>query len=223
MGGILLSFGAMVSLMVGGGSHGLATDNPGLNKLITAAIFPIGLIMIILTGSELVTSNMAIFVVSTLRRRTPWWSYPANIFPVFLGNLCGSLLVAGLFAKSSGIFDAEPYRSYVIAFAMAKVHPNWAQIFVKGIACNFVVAAELPVFVFVCLGYDHVGYYIWKSMIPAFLGNAVGAALLAVPLTLFFLMGHNSSSALGELSERTDEETRIDSSAGNSVLGVHKE
>jgi len=87
------------------------------------------------------------------------------------------------------------------------------------------------------------GYYIWKSMIPAFLGNAVGAALLAVPLTsvlralyavgslssrplasrLFFLMGHNSSSALGELSERTDEETRIDSSAGNSVLGVHKE
>ncbi|ORY78904.1 putative formate/nitrite transporter [Leucosporidium creatinivorum] len=259
MGGILLSFGAMVSLMVGGGSHGLATDNPGLNKLITAAIFPIGLIMIILTGSELVTSNMAVFVVSTLRRRTPWWSYPANILPVFLGNLAGSLIVAGLFAKSSGIFDADPYRSYVITFATNKLHPNWGQIFVKGIACNFlvcvavfqataardliskVVAAELPVFVFVCLGYDHVvanmlfiplglmlgadfgsGYYIYKSMIPAFLGNAVGAALLAMPLTLFFLTGSKSSSGAGGLVARTDEEARVDS-AGSSVSGLGKE
>lgn len=37
MGGALLSFGAMLALMVGGGSHGLAENNPGLNKLITAA------------------------------------------------------------------------------------------------------------------------------------------------------------------------------------------
>lgn len=31
------------------------------------------------------------------------------------------------------------------------------------------------------------GYYIWKSMIPSFLGNVVGAALLAIPYTLFYL------------------------------------
>lgn len=37
MGGALLSFGAMVSLTVGGGSHGLATENPGLVKLLSAA------------------------------------------------------------------------------------------------------------------------------------------------------------------------------------------
>lgn len=38
------------------------------------------------------------------------------------------------------------------------------------------------------LGADFgTGYYIWKSMIPAFLGNAVGAALLAVPLTSVLL------------------------------------
>lgn len=87
------------------------------------------------------------------------------------------------------------------------------------------------------------GYYIWKSMIPAFLGNAVGAALLAVPLTsvlltsnssgsfnsfllisrLFFLMGPNSSSAIGGLPERIDEEARVDSSAGSSVLGLNKD
>lgn len=40
--------------------------------------------------------------------------------------------------QASGIFDSEPYRTYVINFATNKLYPNWGQIFVKGIACNFV-------------------------------------------------------------------------------------
>jgi hypothetical protein len=28
-----------------------------------------------------------------------------------------------------------------------------------------------------------VGFYIWKSMLPAFVGNVLGAVLIAVPLT----------------------------------------
>jgi formate/nitrite transporter FocA (FNT family) len=74
-----------------------------------------------------------------IKRRTPYWSYPANIATVFLGNLVGSLIVAGLFGKASGVFDAEPYRSYVITFATNKiVYPTWGNILIKGIACNFV-------------------------------------------------------------------------------------
>jgi len=61
-----------------------------------------------------------------------------------------------------------------------------------------VVAIWWPTFAFVCLGFDHVvanmffvpmsiflgdpdistGYYIWKSMIPALLGNIVGGVLM---------------------------------------------
>jgi formate/nitrite transporter FocA (FNT family) len=61
-----------------------------------------------------------------------------------------------------------------------------------------VVAVWWPTFAFVCLGLDHVvanmffvpqaiflgspditvGYYIWKSMIPALIGNIVGGGLL---------------------------------------------
>lgn len=60
-----------------------------------------------------------------------------------------------------------------------------------------VVAIWWPVFAFVCLGFDHVvanmffipaaifqgapgisvGYYIWKSMIPALIGNIIGGGL----------------------------------------------
>jgi len=71
---------------------------------------------------------MAIFVVSTLRRRTPWWSYPANIFPVFLGNLCGSLLVAGLFAKVSKrhpfLESARARLTFSICSRLGSLTPN---------------------------------------------------------------------------------------------------
>lgn len=71
----------------------------------------------------------------------PLWAYPFNLALVTTGNLAGSLLAAGLLAKASGIFDDEPYHSYVYGFAYRKVHhPSWAQILVKGIGCNFVSA-----------------------------------------------------------------------------------
>lgn len=41
MGGILLSLGGMVALMIGGGIGGINAVNPGLTKLISAAVFPV--------------------------------------------------------------------------------------------------------------------------------------------------------------------------------------
>ncbi|KAM0789060.1 hypothetical protein ACM66B_003123 [Microbotryomycetes sp. NB124-2] len=237
MGGVLLSFGAMLSLIVSGGSPGLAASNPGLVKLLSAAIFPIGLVMIVLTGAELVTSNMAIMLVATLKRRTPWYSYPANTIVVTLGNLVGSLVVAALLGHASGIFEADPYHAFVLSFADKKaVHPSWSQILARGIGCNLlvcvavfqataafdivskIVAIEMPVFAFVCLGYDHVvanmlfiplalmlnapkpltvDYYIWKSLIPSFIGNVLGAAAFAIPVTVFFLWGDDTTLSIG--------------------------
>ncbi|KAK4046302.1 hypothetical protein OIV83_006176 [Microbotryomycetes sp. JL201] len=267
-GGVLLSFGAMLSLTIGGGSPTLSTANPGIVKLLSASVFGIGLVMIVLTGAELVTSNMAI-----IKRRTPWYSYPANILVVTLGNLAGSLIVAALLGHASGIFEAEPYHSFVLSFADKKaVHPSWGQILSRGIGCNLLVcvavfqataafdivskilAIELPVFAFVCLGYDHVvanmlfiplalmlgappplsvGYYVWKSMIPAFIGNVLGAAAFAIPITpplrcmslpltsnvyvvsLFFLMKEESVAGfthneLVRSADATQTSSRID-------------
>lgn len=70
-----------------------------------------------------------------------------------------------------------------------------------------IVAIWVPVFSFVCLGFDHVvanmlfiplammfgspditvGFYIWKSFIPAFLGNAVGALIIGIPYKFYYL------------------------------------
>lgn len=220
VGGVFLSFGGLFSLVLGGGEAELTASYPGLNKLITAGVFPIGLIMTVLQGADLTTSHMAIFFMSTLKRRTPLWSYPLHVGVSFFGNLAGALWVAGIFGYYSGIVSAPPYSTYIISYAHTKVVvPEWREILVRGFACNFLVgvavwqgvmakeviskvfAIHLPIFLFVACGFDHVvanmlfiplalmlgspmgtGYYIWKSMIPSFIGNVFGAAFLVLPL-----------------------------------------
>ena len=73
----MLSFGGLLSEIVGGGSPGLTESNPGLVKASSGFVFPVGLVMyvglrlntprlisvdcrIVLQGHELVTSNMMV-------------------------------------------------------------------------------------------------------------------------------------------------------------------
>lgn len=74
-----------------------------------------------------------------------------------------------------GVFDEDPYRANVIAFVtQAQIKPQWHQIFLRAIGCNWLVCLALylgvqakdlaskvvgmwfPIFCFVILGLDHV-------------------------------------------------------------------
>jgi formate/nitrite transporter FocA (FNT family) len=77
--------------------------------------------------------------------------------------------------SDGGVFSAAPYKDEAIAYAIKKqVTPEWHQIFLRGIGCNWlvclaamlalqakdlaskVVAMWFPIFGFVALGFDHV-------------------------------------------------------------------
>lgn len=45
MAGVLLSFGGLLSQVVSAGSPGLTASNPGLVKLLSGFVFPVGLVM----------------------------------------------------------------------------------------------------------------------------------------------------------------------------------
>lgn len=99
------------------------------------------------------TSNMALMGMAAFKKKVPLYSYPMNITIVFfgtfltpqnpiadcrltrfLGNLFGSLFVAGIFGFYSGLFTG-PYKAWAIAFATTKiVPPTWANILVRGMA-----------------------------------------------------------------------------------------
>jgi len=254
--GIMLSFGGLLSEVISGGSPGLTTSNPGIVKILGGFVFPVGLVMIVLQGHELLTSNMMIFPMALIKRVIPWWSLPLNFLIVTFGNLVGSLFFGAILVKYSGVLSAEPYASYVTSFAVKKaVEPEWHQIFLRGIGCNWLVciavwqaagsketvskiyAIWLPIWLFVACSFDHVvanmfsvplgimfgadltvAEYIRKSLIASYLGNIVGALLVALPATYFYLWDYDvdglRSAEAGVVDGRdgspsvTDEKTR---------------
>jgi len=173
--GVMLSFGGLLSEVISGGSPGLTASNPGIVKILGGFVFPVGLVMIVLQGLELLTSNMMILPMCVLKGVIPWWSLPVNFLIVTFGNLVGSLFFAAILVHYSGILSADPYATYVKTFAIHKASdPHWYQIFLRGIGCNWLVciavwqaagaketvskvfAIWLPIWLFVACSYDHV-------------------------------------------------------------------
>ncbi|KAH7411433.1 Formate/nitrite transporter-domain-containing protein [Cadophora sp. MPI-SDFR-AT-0126] len=216
LGGALLSFGAALSLSTNSAPW-FQANAPGFIRTISAMVFPVGLIMVMLTGADLFTSYCMYSVVALLHRRCSFVDLLKTWVVSFFGNLAGSLFFMAVLTGYGGTFESDPYKAEALNFAKAKaVTPHWHQIFLKGILCNWlvcmavflaisareiiskIVAIWFPVMCFVGLGTDHVianmyfiplaiflgapkpltvGYYIWKSMIPALLGNIVGGGL----------------------------------------------
>ncbi|KAI0318440.1 putative formate/nitrite transporter [Amylostereum chailletii] len=232
--GAMLSFGGLLNEFLQAGSAGIATTNPGLVKVLGGFVFPVGLVMIVLQGQELLTSNMMTFPMAVITRSIPWWSLPLNWIVVTFGNLVGSLFFGAILVKYSGILEAAPYDTFVQTFAIHKAgDPEWHQIFLRGIGCNWLVsiaiwqatgardtiskifAIWIPIWIFVACGFDHVvanmfsvplgimfhadltvAEYIRKSLIAAYIGNIVGALIVALPAVYFYLGDYRSASAL---------------------------
>ncbi|KAF9814020.1 hypothetical protein IEO21_05323 [Rhodonia placenta] len=98
--GIMLSFGGLLSEIIGGGSAGINANNPGLVKVLAGAVFPVGLIIPVTAtiavtappakamrtssalhfgfGQELLTSNLMIFPMAVIKGVVPWWGLPWN-------------------------------------------------------------------------------------------------------------------------------------------------
>jgi len=240
--GAMLSFGGLLAEVLQGGSPGLTASNPGIVKVLAGFIFPVGLVMIVLQGQELLTSNMMVFTMGVLKRAVPWWSLPLNWLVVTFGNLTGSLFFAAILVKYTGIISTPPYNQFAASFAVKKaVTPLWYQIFLRGIGCNWLVciavwqaegardtvskiyALWIPIWIFVACGFDHVvanmffiplgilfhanlttAEYIRKSFIASYLGNIVGALLVALPAVYFYLSDYNAGGLVeaeaGEVS-----------------------
>lgn len=151
--------------------------------LVGALIFPVGLVMIVLLGLELVTGSFALVPLARLEGKTTWNAVVANWSWVFVANLLGSIVVGALIAISltnMGKIEVAGVAARIVAVAEAKTIGNQAlgtagmvSVFVKGILCNWLVclgvvmamtststvgkiaATWLPIFLFFALGYEH--------------------------------------------------------------------
>ncbi|KAK4216448.1 formate nitrite transporter family protein [Rhypophila decipiens] len=148
---------------------------PGLIRMVGALIFPSGLVMIVLTGSELFTGTTMFTTVAWLHKRITILQLCQHWFLCFWGNFAGSLFVILIIFGYGGGFDHSPYKDQVIATATSKqVVPSFHQIFLRGIGCNWLVCLAImlgmqakdlnskiiamwwPIFIFGAAGLEHV-------------------------------------------------------------------
>jgi formate transporter len=168
--------GVATSLAVNGA---FTTGQP----LVGALIFPVGLIMIVLLGLELVTGSFALVPLPWLRGEASASAVIANWGWVFLGNLIGSVAYGALIAialTDMGAIEPAGVAARIIAIAEAKTTGYAAHglggmvsVFVKAMLCNWMVCmavvlsmsttstigkiatAWMPIFIFFAQGFEH--------------------------------------------------------------------
>ena len=116
-----------------------STHLASIGKLLGAAVFPVGLVMILLAGSELFTGNCLI-IIPVLQKEIKLRSMLKNWFFVYIGNFIGSMLIA-LMTAYSGIYSLFDNAAAVhaISIAVTKANMDFGDALIRGILCNFLV------------------------------------------------------------------------------------
>lgn len=173
LGGAFIAFGGLLSVIFAGGMPGLGEDNPGLIKFLAGAVFPVGLIMVSVTGADLFTSDCAALTYPALQRKIRFGTLLRVLALSYLFNFIGTQVVAYCLSSGVGLLDNDPWRTYLHHYAGAKVNQDFWKVFVKGIGANWLVCLGMwmgysakdisgkclgiwiPVMLFVTLGYEH--------------------------------------------------------------------
>lgn len=153
-------------------------------SLAGAIIFPVGFIIIVILGLELVTGSFSLVPLAYMEKKISLRTMLRSLFWVFVGNLIGSVFFAILYWASvseTGTVNVLGGVEEMIIAASEKKTIGYAQngaagfftAFVKAILCNWMVcmgvvmamtskstlgkiaAAGIPIFMFFALGYEH--------------------------------------------------------------------
>lgn len=172
LGGAFISLGGLLALVVAGGMPVIEAENPGLVKLMLGALFPLGLILVVILGAELFTGNTSYFASSVLAKNLNMNHLIRNWVLVYLWNFIGALFVAYFIAYIPEILKGSQV-DFLEKIALAKVNQTWISAFMKGIACNWLVSLAMwaaisskdisgkilgmwfPVMAFVAMGMEH--------------------------------------------------------------------
>jgi formate transporter len=152
----------------------LSIELEGLSSLISASVFPIGLILTLLAGGELLTGNMMALPLARLANKIKTMQLLKNWLIVTISNFIGAVFIAYFFGHLVGLTETGPYLAKTISIAEHKLDASFLQAFLSGIGCNWLVAAAVwlsygsddtigkitgiwfPTMTFVAIGFQHV-------------------------------------------------------------------
>ncbi len=126
LGGAFIALGYLLDIRVIGD---LPKEWGSLSSLIGASVFPIGLVLVVLAGAELITGNMMSVSMALFSRRISAGALVKNWVIVTLMNLVGALFVAYFFGHVVGLTETGTLlgkndcgRTRQIGYAVWKSH-----------------------------------------------------------------------------------------------------
>lgn len=173
--GVYIGFAAHLATTVATGwSIGGQPVLFGLKKFFIGAVFSVGLMLVIIPGSELFTGNN-LLTVAFCHGKLGLGSLFRNWIPVYATNLAGSVLLAWIIACGSGLLDSSVGGTAInIAYGkIAALEGHNTAFFLRAICCNFLVciavmmaisardiagkvwAIFFPIMAFVTSGFEH--------------------------------------------------------------------
>lgn len=173
---VLLGIMAGSIIALGGSAGSVAAHdigNVGLARLLTAIIFPVGLMMIVLAGGELFTGNCMI-TMAVLDGQTTMYKKIRNLAVVYVSNFAGAIFIDLLvFASGQLNYSNGGLGAYSIKVALGKTDITFIEGVASGILCNILVCTAIlmagaavevagkiwaiffPIFAFVIAGFEH--------------------------------------------------------------------
>ena len=173
---ILLGIMAGAFIAIGGATSNTAVhdiSNVGLARTLAAAIFPVGLMMIVFRGGELFTGN-CMMSMAGMDKQIKFLQMIRNLVVVYISNFIGAMIVDVLIVYSGNLdYTAGTLGAYTIKVAMGKVTIDPIKGICSGILCNILVCMAIlmagsakdivgkvfaiffPIFAFVIGGFEH--------------------------------------------------------------------
>lgn len=170
LGGALIALGFLADVRV---AASMPASFGGLGTLAGAGVFPLGLVVILLMGGELVTGNMMVASTAMYARKIKLSDFLMNLLVITLMNFVGAVCVAFFFGHFVGLTHVGAFKTAVITMAQGKITMPFWQSFVSGIGCNWLVGIAVwlafsakdgagkilgiwfPIMVFVAIGFQH--------------------------------------------------------------------
>ena len=199
--GAYIAFGGLLAEVANAGM--VAAGLPiGLSKFVFGAVFPVGLIIVVLAGSELFTGNVMFMTIGVLDGTASVGGLAKNWVLSWLFNFVGALFVAYVLAFMGGIITSDPaiQAGAIWLVCLAVWLANASDDIIGKI-----FGIWFPIMAFVTIGFEHsvanmffipLGMFLgaegvtWSTiivnnLIPVTLGNIVGGAIFVACIYWF--------------------------------------
>lgn len=227
MAGAFIAFGGAASSVA---AHGVA--DVGLARSIAGAIFPVGLMLVVFTGSELFTGN-SLMIMAVMDKKITLLKMIRNLVVVYFANFVGAIIIDVLvFLSGQFDFSGGGLGAYTIKVALAKTSIAPVTAVISGILCNILVCLAIvlagtakdsigrifgiffPIAAFVVCGFEHCVANMFY--IPAGMLAATNTAYVQKAQELYGITAQQCSS----LTHFAGTESLLFVTIGNIIGGV---